>query len=549
VPPDKIGLMVASGTKNAVVPTADGARLLYAEEATEVWFADYGFGQLREGMAAVRIDPLFAQTVNLDVPYHVFLQAYGDAELYVSQRTGDAFEVRLREGNPDAAFSYRVVAKRLGHEDQRLERAPWADADTNLYPQQPAQDEAQKETIVLPPWGEGPIAGTDGMPEMAPLELEPIAPPTRARDGRSAAIERAGVQIGATTSGVAATEADHNHWGESWSGSGTGLLLLSIDSTAVYGHSAAPSGDAYGVEGRSEAGGGGGVYGYAASSSGETYGVMGHSASNSGSGVYGHSSAASAFSYGVIGYSESTSGRGVYGYAASSSGEAYGVMGVNQSTGGRGVVGYAGATSGESYGIYGETRSPDGWAGGFFSDDGNGVLIVVPTDKVGLNVAGGTKNAVVSTDDGARLLYVEEATEVWFADYGFGQLQDGMAVVDIDSIFAQTVNLEEPYYVFVQAYGEAGVYVSERTAEGFEVRLREGDPEAAFSYRVVAKRLGHEGRRLERAPWADGDPNLYPEKGRTAYLPWVMKGWYSQAMLKEQHPRAMLNRRRPRTAR
>jgi hypothetical protein len=203
------------------------------------------------------------------------------------------------------------------------------------------------------------------------------------------------------------------------------------------------------------------------------------------------------------------------------------VTAVSESPEGCGVFGYAAAASGTTLGVYGATGSPDGWAGGFFSAYGHGVLISVPTDKVGLNVASGTKNAVVGTADGARLLYVEEATEVWFADYGFGQLQDGLAVVRIDPIFAQTVNLEEPYYVFVQVYGEAGVYVSERTAEGFEVRLREGNPQAGFSYRLVARRLGHEGRRLERAPWADDDPNLYPEKAHTLYPPRVRRGWHS----------------------
>lgn len=34
----------------------------------------------------------------------------------------------------------------------------------------------------------------------------------------------------------------------------------------------------------------------------------------------------------------------------------------------------------------------------------------------------------------------------------------------------------------------------------------------AFDYRIVARRLGYEDDRLERAPWSDDDPNLYPEK-------------------------------------
>ncbi len=143
-----------------------------------------------------------------------------------------------------------------------------------------------------------------------------------------------------------------------------------------------------------------------------------------------------------------------------------------------------------------------GWAG-MFTGVGNGVRVSVPAGKVGLEVNGGTKSAVVGTDDGARLLYTEESTEVWFTDYGFGQLEDGLAVIPIEAIFAQTVNLEEPYHVFVQVYGDAEVYVTNRTAAGFEVHLRDGDDAAEFSYRIVGKRLGYEDDRLERAPWDD----------------------------------------------
>lgn len=127
------GLQVINGSKNAVVGTATGARALYSEEATEVWFADYGFGQLEDGRARVLIDHGFAQTVSLDQPYHVFLQPYGDAELYVEERTPLGFVVKAREGNPDVEFGYRVVAKRTGFESQRLERAPWADGASGLH--------------------------------------------------------------------------------------------------------------------------------------------------------------------------------------------------------------------------------------------------------------------------------------------------------------------------------------------------------------------------------------------------------------------------------
>ena len=93
------GLLVIGGNKSAVVATSQGSRALYTEESSEVWFTDYGFGHLENGSAIISIDPLFAETVNLNQPYHVFVQAYGDAEIYVSQRTPTSFEVLLREGN------------------------------------------------------------------------------------------------------------------------------------------------------------------------------------------------------------------------------------------------------------------------------------------------------------------------------------------------------------------------------------------------------------------------------------------------------------------
>lgn len=257
---------------------------------------------------------------------------------------------------------------------------------------------------------------------------------------------------------------------------------------------------------------------------GTSVGVTGWS--SGGSGVLGSSSTStgvegsSTAGRGVYGYS--TNGHGVYGYAGSVNGS--GVVGLQTgySTGdwtlgepgglfgGRnGVVGVTKEDTG--YGVAGQDISAGGgWAGYFTSSNGNGVYISSPTGSTGLSIVGGSKNAVVRTEEGARLLYSEESTEVWFTDYGFGQLKDGTAEINIDELFAQTVSLEKPYHVFVQVYGDAEVYVSDRTPTSFVIRLRDGDPEVEFSYRIVAKRLGYEDDRLEPAPWAEDDPHLYP---------------------------------------
>jgi hypothetical protein len=298
-----------------------------------------------------------------------------------------------------------------------------------------------------------------------------------------------------------------------------GLLGLSnsTDGRGIYGSADASSGYTYGVYGLSQSTSGRGVFGYTAAAGGTTYGVYGLSQSTSGRGVYGQASASGGGTTGVYGLSRSNAGRGVVGYVNAGSGYTYGLLGLSNSTDGRGVFGEATASSGHTIGVLGFTGSPDGWAGMFTTAVGNGVYIQAPSSKIGLQVAGnsqvlGVKSAVVRTDDGSRLLYAEESAEIWFSDYGFGHLQKGLAVVPIDLVFAQAVNLQKPYHVFVQVYGDAEVYVTGRTPGQFEVRALKGKPDVEFSYRLVARRLGYEDQRLERAPEADDDPYLYPEK-------------------------------------
>jgi len=116
--------MWAAGSKSALVETADhGERLLYAMESPEVWFEDFGTASLVNGKASVLIEPIFAETVNLEVDYHVFLTPLGDCKgLYVATKTPTSFEVReLGGGTASISFDYRIVAKRRGYESTRLE--------------------------------------------------------------------------------------------------------------------------------------------------------------------------------------------------------------------------------------------------------------------------------------------------------------------------------------------------------------------------------------------------------------------------------------------
>jgi hypothetical protein len=121
---DVSGNLTCSGSKSAVVPVDNGSRkvALYAVEAPENWFEDFGSGHLVDGSAVVNLEPVFAQTVNTDMDYHVFLTPRGDCEgLYIANATAGSFEVReLHHGLSRVAFDYRIVARRKGYEDIRL---------------------------------------------------------------------------------------------------------------------------------------------------------------------------------------------------------------------------------------------------------------------------------------------------------------------------------------------------------------------------------------------------------------------------------------------
>jgi hypothetical protein len=122
---DVSGNLSCTGSKSAVVPVDEGTRkvALYAVEAPENWFEDFGSGQLSNGSAVVHLESIFAQTINSGVEYHVFLTPTEDCRgLYVSKKTADGFEVHeIGGGTSSAGFDYRVVARRKGYEDIRLE--------------------------------------------------------------------------------------------------------------------------------------------------------------------------------------------------------------------------------------------------------------------------------------------------------------------------------------------------------------------------------------------------------------------------------------------
>ena len=257
------------------------------------------------------------------------------------------------------------------------------------------------------------------------------------------------------------------------------------------------------------------VYGVESATSGLGVGVWGVSASSNSSSyaVYGQSTSSSGSPVGVYGLATSSQGIGEFGQnGTESSAAAYVINDVGLN--GVGVWGDGGASSFGNGGVVGTVD--DGVAGLFVNNSPDGADTVYIQEVSGasnplyvqgtsgvcyVDTAGdincsGAKNAVVPIDGGNRTVALAaiESPNNWFEDAGSTNLVNGAALVAIDPDFMQTVNTEAEYQVFLTPYGDCkGLYVTNRTANGFEVReLGGGTSSLNFGYRIMALRKNYE---------------------------------------------------------
>ena len=132
------GGLSGSGDKNCVVRTEEGPKLLYSQESPEVWFEDFGISKLIYGKAEVKLREDFIEvvTINKEHPFLVFIQPYSPIEGLKIERKNDRF-ILTSENSSDKEieFAYRLVAKRKGFENKRLDLYPPAYDDPYLYPE------------------------------------------------------------------------------------------------------------------------------------------------------------------------------------------------------------------------------------------------------------------------------------------------------------------------------------------------------------------------------------------------------------------------------
>ena len=111
----------------------------------------------------------------------------------------------------------------------------------------------------------------------------------------------------------------------------------------------------------------------------------------------------------------------------------------------------------------------------------------------------GQVKALVATNDARTVeTYSVQSPENWLEDFGSGSLENGRAVIHLDSTFAAAANTGVEYHVFLTPKGDAEpIFVTSENAAGFEVRESgHGGHNISFDYRIVARRRGLELQRL-----------------------------------------------------
>jgi hypothetical protein len=137
--------ILGTGTVSTIAKDVNGNKVvLHASEAPEIYFEDFGQGELVNGKAHIEIDPIVAKnvTINEKHPLRVFIQLEGECNgVKVVNKTTNSFDVvELANGNSSLTFQWHIVCNRADEDlgngrisrnaDARFEYAP-ADLEMN----------------------------------------------------------------------------------------------------------------------------------------------------------------------------------------------------------------------------------------------------------------------------------------------------------------------------------------------------------------------------------------------------------------------------------
>ncbi|WP_309642609.1 hypothetical protein [Flavobacterium sp.] len=252
------------------------------------------------------------------------------------------------------------------------------------------------------------------------------------------------------------------------------------------------------------------VFGFNTTASGAGaggYGVGGQTAQSGSAGVRGEQlnaggDAISAINFGVTG---AGAGSGIYAQTAQSGGTGIDAININtsgtaiysagQNVGGTYLIaGSGGSFNGVTTGVHARSTTV-GVGEALYSDQfGNITRVNYWSGATQYKIIGtGTVSTTAENINGERVtLHCTEAPEIYFEDYGQGQLVNGSVHIEIDPTIAKniTVNDKHPLRVYIQLEDNCnGVYVTNKTGNSFDVKeLANGQSNAKFQYHIVGNR-------------------------------------------------------------
>jgi hypothetical protein len=372
---------------------------------------------------------------------------------------------------------------------------------------------------------------------------------------------------GVTSSGTASGVAGINNNGEGTGvygagGTGNGTGVYGTGSTGVYGTGGTGvyGNGGVGVYGTGGTGGTGlfgtgatGVYGFGSSgygiygTSNVSHGIVGISNGNF-FGVVGEGGGAGVYGFGPTGIQGfGTAGYGIYGQHVgySTLGVEIPYAGIWGDTNTLGSAGVAGTGQDGIGGIFLNDSPSGNWALVAANYNSNGPIFTAENQANGVQCninafatlqCDGGIGASVPLDSGKRKVAMSgiQSPENWFEDFGSAQLVNGVAVIQFDRDFIQTVNTGKDYRVFPVPNGDCkGLYVTNKTATSFEVReLGNGSSNIHFDYRITAIRKNYEtvrfadhtkdrdaGKMLEQMRKAKPASTSDPLSGKRALAP------------------------------
>lgn len=134
--------------------------------------------------------------------------------------------------------------------------------------------------------------------------------------------------------------------------------------------------------------------------------------------------------------------------------------------------------------------------GGYLNGTSSVIVCHANFNAQGTISCSGTKSRISKTKNyGDRLLYCYEMSTPMFGDIGYGKTDgEGMCIVSIDDVMAETVSESMKYHVFLQSEGRKELWVENKQAGFFIVK---GEPETEFSWEIKAAQREYTIERLE----------------------------------------------------